>query len=131
MYDFEPILNGKARLAYQSTQKVKLELCKEIPFKWDKIVIIPPYTTADMLKRHKLANSKFIEKQLPELALDEERCILLFVDNNTIVKFSFVSRIPVDFNYIKGTDTIKIISKKMGCEQLYIENNRNRLSLSY
>ncbi len=131
MYDLNPLLNAKVQQANQSNDSVKLDLCNQIPFKWEKIIIIPPYSNDKDVKKYNLANAKFIEKQLPVLALDEDRCIFLFVKSDTIVRYGFVPRVPIDFNYINNTDSIKTLAMEIFCNQLYIKNDNHKLKLAY
>ncbi len=42
-YEINPFLTLRAEAAKKSTTKVKLQLCEEIPFKWDKMIIVTPY----------------------------------------------------------------------------------------
>ena len=120
-YNITPILETKARLAKNNQQKVKLELCNQIPFKWDKIIVIPPYSTAQMIRKYELENSKFIENNMIDSLYDEGKCLLLYIEKNTIQRYSFVPRIPLDFNYVNNSDTIKTLSKKLVCDELYIK----------
>ncbi|KQC02366.1 hypothetical protein [Pedobacter sp. Hv1] len=130
-YNVYSTLKDKILLAKESGQKVKLELCNINSFKWDKIIIIPPYSTAKMLEKYKLDNTRFVENKLLDSLYLEDKCLLLFVEKKTIMKYNFMPRVPLDFNYINDTDTIKILSKKMACEQLYIHNVNNNLKLVY
>lgn len=130
-YDINPTLNAKAQVLKKSAQPIKLDLCNGTSFNWDNIIILPPYSNAEFIRKHNLANSKSIEKLLPALTLDEGKCILLFVENNKIVKYSSVSRIPLDFNEVKRQDqTVMNISREMACNQLYIEKDNDKLSIS-
>ncbi|MFA6275142.1 MAG: hypothetical protein WC622_00225 [Pedobacter sp.] len=129
-YDFNTILKAKIMLAGKSSQPIKLNLCDEITFNWDSILILPPYSNAKVVRKQGLVNSKAIEEMLPELTLDEGKCVLLFIENNTVIKYSYVPRVPIDFNNIKKLDEpITKISRKIGCEQFYIKKNNNTFSL--
>ena len=87
-YDFNSVLKNKILLAAKSSKPVKLDLCEAIPFRWDYILILEPYSSVDRVKKLNLANSKEIEKMLPELTLDEGKCVLLFIVGDVIVKRS-------------------------------------------
>ena len=120
-YNIKPMLAEKAKLAVSNEDKVKLELCNQIPFKWDKIIVIPPYSNAQMISKYELDNSKFIEDNMIDSLYDEGKCLLLYIEKNTIQRYSFVPRTPLDFNYINNSDTIKTLSRKLICDELYIK----------
>lgn len=130
-YDTNPAITAKVLEAKKSDQPVKLELCKNTSFNWDRIVILPPYSNAESIKKQNLVNSEAIEKMMPELTLDEGKCILLFVENNNIVRYSSVPRVPLDFNEVKVQDqAVMDISREIACSQLYISNSKdNQLSI--
>ena len=131
-YDVNPILKARVLSSSKSAQPVKLALCDKIPFKWDSIIILPPYSNAEIVKNQNLVNSGIIEKMFPELTLDEGRCILLFVENNNIVRYSFVPRVPLDFNKILMPEKTNFkISKEVACNQLYIKKESDKFILAY
>lgn len=130
-YNVYPILKDKILLARESGQKVKVELCDINSFKWDKIIIVPPYSTGKTIEKYELNNSKFVEKHLLDSLYDESNCLLLFIEKKTIVRYDFLPRIPLDFNYINNTNTIRILAKEIACRQLYINNVNNNLKLLY
>ncbi|MES2651095.1 MAG: hypothetical protein V4663_05115 [Bacteroidota bacterium] len=85
---------------------------------------------AEMVKELKLVNSKFIEKKLPELGLDEDKCILLFVKKNVIVRYSYISRMLLDFSRINDKHSAEI-SRNIACEQLYIKKVKKTIKIYY
>ena len=131
-YDLTPILKAKVKLASKSAQPVKLNLCDELPFKWDNMFIIPPYSNVEVLKKQSFTNSKAIETMFPELTLDEGRCVILFVEENKIIRYSFLQRAILDLNDIMIPDKTSFkISKKMACSELYIKKEYNKFLLAY
>ncbi|MGF1925034.1 MAG: hypothetical protein ACQUHE_12715 [Bacteroidia bacterium] len=130
-YDISPILKAKAELATKPATLVKLELCDIDLFNWNRIIIIPPYTTVTKIKSYKLDNSSFVEKHLLDTLYRETDCLLLFVQNNNVVRYSYVSREFIDFNYINNTNTNRTLSKEIACERLYIKNINSTLKLYY
>jgi hypothetical protein len=131
-YDMATILDAKILSARKSPQQVKLQLCKEIPFKWNNIIVLSPYSGAEVIRKENLNNSRAITKMFPALTLHDGKSILLFIENNNIVRYASVLRMPLDFCALirPGQESFKI-SKKMGCEQLYIKKIDSNLSLSY
>lgn len=132
VFDFNTILKAKVELANKTTSPIKFGLCNEIPFRWDNIVILPPYSNITIVRKQNLNNSKEIEKMLPELTLDEGVCILLFIENNTIVRYSYVPRKIIDFNNVKHSNkVIDRFSNKVACGELYLKKDDISFSLFY
>lgn len=130
-FDFSNILKTKINVAADASYPIKFSICNEIPFNWDYLVILPPYTNNEIVKKHKLINSIQIERRLPELTLNEDICIILFVEKNAIVRCSYVSRRLVDFNNVNYSNKIiDKISKKTLCEDLYLRREKTTLFLS-
>lgn len=131
-YDMASILDPKVLSASKSPQAVKLQLCKEIPFKWESIIVLSPYSSEEVVEKENLDNSRAIEKMFPELTLDEGKCILLFIEKNNIVRYASVPRIPLDFNSLlkQGKQSFKI-TREIGCEQLYIKKSGKEFLLHY
>lgn len=127
-YAINPFLESRASVAKESKTKVKLQLCNETPFKWDKIIIVTPYSTPEMIKTYSLDNSTFVEKHLLDKLYLESDCLLLFIEKNAIVKYTYAARWPIDFCYINGSDSIKILNRKMSCE-LYVKCVNNNFKL--
>ncbi len=128
-YNLTPNLEAKVKIAIKSNQKIKLQLCEMVPFIWDKIIVIPPYTDAEKIRSYNLHNSKFIERNMIDSLFDEGKCLLLYIQDDTIVRYSFVPRTPLDFNYINNDDSIKTLSKKLVCHELYINKVNNTTKL--
>lgn len=121
-YNINPIMEIQAKIARKSMSRVRLQLCDDMKFKFDSLIIVPPYTPSGTIKDYKLSNSKLIE-DIADSFLDETKCLLVFTENKTIVKYGFVNRYPIDFIYINGKQGIRILTRKMVCNELYIGNN--------
>jgi hypothetical protein len=131
-YDLNPFLDSRVLLAKKSPQLIRLELCDQTPFKWDKIIILKPYSNDRDIKKYNLTNGKAVESMLPALTVADWMCVLLFVENNTVVRYSDVNFASLDFTKIEGLDKMNFtLGKRMACEQLYIKNDNNNFSLSY
>lgn len=132
VYNLSLSLNPKIKLATNTNDKIKLNFCNEIPFEWDRIVIVPSYTTVRMFKRHKFTNSAVFEKQLPVLASEENRVLMLFIDKNTILRYSLISISPLDFNIINNKSTHhRTIDRLEFCDRLYIKKVNENLRLFF
>lgn len=127
-YSINPFLESRALQAKKSGSKVKLQLCNETAFNWDKLIIVPPYSTPRMIRGYKLANSTFVERHLLGRLYLESDCLLLFIEKNAIVKYAYAARVPIDFNYINGSDNTKLLPRKMACE-LYVQYANNNYKL--
>lgn len=130
-YNLSQDLHPKITIATGTNTKVKLDLCDAIPFKWDKIVIIPSYTTTKMFRKYKFKNSKEIEEQLPVLVSDENQVLLLFIHRDNIMNYSLVPALPLNFNVINNSDVNKVLNREIVCEHLYVQKVNENLTLFY
>lgn len=122
-YNINSLLVEQVQLSKTLNKPVVLSLCNQLPFKWDNIIILGPYSNDTVLDRYNLVNASAISKKLPVLALDETACILLFVENKMIVRYCIVPRELVDFNDFKPKKEGQfIIAKKEACEQIVIKS---------
>ncbi|MFD0940282.1 hypothetical protein [Pedobacter boryungensis] len=131
-YDLSPFIEGRIQQAKNSSEPVKLELCNQTIFKWDKIIVLKPYSSDRDIDKYNLINGNSVKSMLPTLTSADWMCVLLFIENNMVVKYSNVNFALVDFTKIESLDKMNFtISKKIACEQLYIRNINNGLSLSF
>ena len=130
-YNIQPILESKAILARKTDGIVKLELCSVNSFNWDKIIVVPPYSTAATIAKYNLHNSRFVEVNLLDTLYHETHNLLLFVKQNAIMRYSYVPRETIDFAYVNDKSAPLTISRKIACEQLYIKSNNMNLKLYY
>ena len=128
-YNITPFLEAKVKLAKSSGQKVKLELCKTTSFKWDKIIVILPYTGAQKIRDYELDNSKFIENNMIDSLYDENRCLLLYIEKNAIAHYSFVPTTPLNFYLIHDNLTPEILTRRFVCDELYIKLDKSQAKL--
>jgi len=127
-FDILPLLESKVLLAKNSSKMVKLELCNIDAFKWDKIIVIQPYSTPEMIRSYELDNSRFVEKHMLDTLYRETDCLLLFVKERTIIRHCYVPLRLVDFTSI-NPHSAKIISKDLACKKLYIRNVNSTIAL--
>lgn len=130
-YNLNPFLAAKIITAKIASNKVELNLCAKIPFKWDKMIVVSPYTTPEMIRKFELDNSSYVENNLLDVLYQESDCLLLFIEKNRIVRYSYVPRVLIDFSNMNETFWSKTIPKKVICEQLYIQYVQNNLKLYY
>ena len=126
------IINPQILSSIKPEQVFKFGVCNKTPFRWDSVIILAPYCPAGMLKKENLVNYKSIENMFPELTLDEGSCVLLFLENDNIVRYSFIPRIPLDFNELVGANSSTLrVSKEKLCNNLFIKKNNLKFSLYF
>ncbi len=73
-------------------------------------------------------NSEQIEDMLPELTYDEGKCVFLFIEGKEIVRYSIVSKIPLDITYLFDNRlTSQWITRQDACNNLYVVKEGNIL----
>ena len=130
MFDADALLRSRASLARKTKVPVNLNLCKLNSFKWDRIIIVAPYSTSETIRKYNLKNSRYVEKHLLGFLYQETHCLLLFVDQNTVTKYSYVSNVNMNFNYINNTDNNKLIFRDLSCE-LFVKDTDKGLKLFF
>jgi hypothetical protein len=130
MFDADSLLRSRSSLARKTKAPVNLNLCKMNSFKWDRIIIVAPYSTSETVRKYNLKNSKYVEKHLLGFLYQETHCLLLFVDQNTVTKYSYVSNVNMNFNYINNTNTNKLISRGLSCK-IFVKDTYKGLKLFY
>ena len=130
-YNIQAIVEAKADLARRTEEIVKLELCDVSVFSWDKIVIIPPYSTKENIKKYKFENPRFVEEKLLDTLYTETTCLLLFLKNNTIMRYCYIPRETLNFSSINNKTTILSITRDIACERLYLKKENMNLKLYY
>ena len=128
-YDIATPLKVKANLARKSQKAVKMELCNLASFNWDKIIVVRPYSTKSMIRGYKLENSEYVEDNLLGILSHEEHSLLLFIEQNKIVRYSYVPREIIDFCYINNKMVSEAISRTTACQQLYVKEVNLNLKL--
>ena len=115
-FDIDTILKQQALLAKKSGDTVSLNLCKIEAFKWDRIIIVSPYTPKKVIDNYKLVNGGFVKSTLLDTLGQERHSLLLFVDKDKVSRYGYASNDVIDFNYINDVNTIKTISKQNACK---------------
>lgn len=135
-YDLNPIIEKRLASLNKTDTLIKLNLCGAIPFKWDSIVVLPPYAHEGMLEKLSLININEVAEQFPYstanrfplLTIDERVCMLLFVEENRIVNYSGVMRASFHFrDLVKENDLIKSIAREDFCNKLYVVKRSDTL----
>lgn len=120
-FDFDPVLKSKV-ISANVNELLKINICDEIPLKWDSIIVIPPYTQEESVRELKLKNASALAKEISKVYLDEGICTLAFIDNGNVVKLSTISRLLIDMaNLAAGKDYLMILPKAKFCENLYVK----------
>ncbi len=128
-YDLKLIIEKRLASFNKTDTLSKFNLCGSIPFKWDCVVVLPPYANEGMLEKLSLININEMAKQFPYsrtnrfplLTIDEGACVVLFVDENRIVSYSHVMRASFDFkDLVEENQLIRSIAREDFCNKLYV-----------
>lgn len=126
-FDINPIMNKAYMSATASPEPVRIDLCESVPFNWDALIIIPPYSELDVIDNENLENTRALEKLMPGLTGDEGYCLLLFIENKTIVKYSLAPRANLDFNGLVGQERVMAnLSRESVCKRLVVKKSNQR-----
>ncbi|RZL28855.1 MAG: hypothetical protein EOO96_20405 [Pedobacter sp.] len=126
--NIDSFLEHKALVARKTGKAVNLNLCKINSFNWDKLIIVSPYTPVEKIRKYNLENSKYVEKHLLGILYQESHCLLLFVEKNMVIRYSYASYSDISFNYINNIDTIKTLPRNLACK-LYVKDSNIGLKL--
>lgn len=131
-YNIDSFIKSKIQLATKLKKPIALELCNETKFEWNSLIFIPPYSRSNVLNQQNLNNSSAIKRTLSKFKFNEGICIILFVNKNSIVKYSLTKRTVLDFNELVGPNrNILRISQGTACNKLYIKNYKDKLTISF
>lgn len=120
-FDLNAVLRSKVNSAILN-EPLKLNICNAIPFKWDGVIVVPPYTSENVIDTLDIDNASSLAKEISKTYLNEGICTLAFIESGTVVKLSTVSRLVVDMaNLASGKDYLMILPKAKFCENLYVK----------
>ncbi len=126
-HDLNSALKNRIKILSKDTS-VALNFCELIPFDWDNIYIVPPYAEIKRFKKRNVKYSNNLASELSNSSLNEQNCILVFVKNRSILRYSTVSRQILDFAHLERnglwTDSI---SKVEVCKNLQTKKEGSSL----
>ena len=126
-FDIEPVLSAAFLSASESDKPVNMLLCAKTPFKWNELILVPPYSELDVVDDENLENMGAIEKLMLGLTADEGYFVLLFIKNKTIVRYSLAPRVNVDFmSLFKQQQLTMKISRNDVCNHLVVKKMYDR-----
>lgn len=129
--DLDPVVKSKI-IATNKNEPLKINICDEVPLKWDNVIVIPPYTSEESIRELKLENAGTLAKEISKIYLDEGICTLAFIHRGNVVKLSTVSRQLIDMaNVATGKDYLVILPKTRFCENLYSKRESGNRMVAY
>ncbi len=130
-YDINPVISTAIMSASKTNSAINLELCDKTTFKWNSLIIVPPYSPLSVLREVELENIAALRKLMPGSTVDEGTCVLLFIENKTIVRYSLAPTKDLDFNQLVGPEPLLQIPKDMACKKLTVKQLDDRFKLSF
>ncbi len=136
-YDLSPVITNSIGDLNNLDSLISVDLCSAIPFKWDRLVVLPPYAVEGMLEKVNLININELAEgppylsgnRFPQLTIDDRACVLLFVEKNRILSYSHVGRALLDFtDLVKDNELIKSIAREDFCNKLYLVKRSDTLN---
>ncbi len=128
--DFDKKVNILGISQDLTNQSRDINLCKIIDVEWDLAWIIPPYASADQIKKVEAENFSTIEDEIVMAALEEHNVQLIIINENKVVAHGTLGRRPLDLAGILESDGTLISFSKENCNHfIALPNDSDSLSL--